>query len=196
MARNCKSARGYCDELNRALGALDCDAIESFVEILFQAWQQGRKVFVCGNGGSASTASHHVLDLVKTAAVEGQPRLKAIGLADNYGITTAVGNDISFDDSFQFPLSAYADSGDILVAISCSGNSPNIVRACAWARAHDLTVVGLTGFSGGKLRELSHLEIHVPSDNYGVVEDLHLSVGHMGAQLLKARIQNQMMAVV
>jgi D-sedoheptulose 7-phosphate isomerase len=175
--------------MSRLLNRVDGEAIDAFAQLLHEAWRTGRRVYVFGNGGSASTASHHVLDLVKTASVEGHPKLRAFCMNDNFGITTAVGNDLSYEESFTVPLSSYADAGDIAIAITCSGNSPNILHACRWAREHGLTVVALTGFAGGKVKGLADIHINVPSDNYGLVEDLHLSVGHIVAQSLKSRIE-------
>jgi phosphoheptose isomerase len=109
---------------------------------------------------------------------------------DNIGIVTAVANDIDYAESFSMPLAAYAQPGDLAVAISCSGNSPNIVHACNVARGMGLTVVGLTGFDGGKVKGLADLHINIPCDNYGIIEDLHLSIGHMVAQILRNRILN------
>src|SRR5215212_5985393 len=107
-----KTASSYIAEAARALGAVDSAAIEKFSEIIFNAWRDNRHVYVFGNGGSAYTSSHFVTDLVKTASVEGKKRLHAISLVDNMGLTTAIGNDISYDDIFRFPLASYAKSGD------------------------------------------------------------------------------------
>jgi D-sedoheptulose 7-phosphate isomerase len=184
----CKTAAGYLAEMNKIIAKVDARAIDQFSDILFDAWKNDQKVYVFGNGGSASTASHYVLDLVKTASVDGQKRLKSFCVNDNVGLTTAVGNDISYEESFSFPLSAYAEPGDVAVAISVSGNSPNVLRACEWARDNGMVVVAMTGFTGGKVRELASLHVNIPSDNYGIVEDLHLSVGHMVAQAMRARV--------
>jgi D-sedoheptulose 7-phosphate isomerase len=187
----CTSAKAYISELGKLLERVDCATIDSFAEMLFDAWREGRHVFFFGNGGSATTAGHHAMDLTKTAAVPGQPRLKAMSLNDNYGITTAVGNDISYEESLSYPLESYAQAGDIAVGITCSGNSPNVLRACRWAREHGLKVVAITGFAGGKVKDLADLHINFPSDNYGLVEDLQLAVGHMVAQALKAKVEAQ-----
>jgi D-sedoheptulose 7-phosphate isomerase len=184
----CRTAASYIENFSRVLAQVHVAGIESFSELLFEAWQERRQVFVFGNGGSASTASHHVLDLVKTASVHGQQHLRAFGMNDNIGIVTAVANDLDYAESFSMPLAAYSQPGDIAVAISCSGNSPSIVHACNLARNRQLTVVGLTGFDGGKVRHLADLHINVPSDNYGIIEDIHLSIGHMVAQILRNRI--------
>ncbi len=179
------------DEMKRLLHLVNDLAVDKVSEAIFTAWKGDRRVFICGNGGSALTSSHWALDLMKTAEVDGQPRLKAISLTDNVGVITAVGNDVSFDDVFRYPLDAYAEQGDILIAISCSGNSPNVISACEWAATHGLTVIALTGFTGGKLRELGDIRVHVPSDNYGIIEDMHMAMGHMAAQGLRARILAQ-----
>jgi D-sedoheptulose 7-phosphate isomerase len=183
------SAREYFDAMASVAGRTDAAAVDRYAQILFEAWRDGKRVLVFGNGGSAYNASHHVTDYVKTASVAGRPRLRAISLTDNVGLTTAVGNDLDYDQTFLFPLESYAQAGDVAVGISCSGNSPNLLRACEWAREHGLTVVALTGFGGGKVKDLAHLHINVPSENYGVIEDLHMSIGHIASQMLKSRIE-------
>jgi phosphoheptose isomerase len=107
---------------------------------------------------------------------------------DNIGLLTALGNDISYEETFSYPLASYAQPGDVAVALSCSGNSPNVLHAVRWARDHGLTVVALTGFAGGKLKELADIHVNIPSTNYGLIEDLHLSVNHIVAQSLHSRI--------
>jgi phosphoheptose isomerase len=183
-----QSAKQYFDAMGSVIARIDPKAVDAYAAILADAWRNRRRVLVFGNGGSAYNASHHVTDYVKTASVPGRRRLHALSLTDNAGLTTAVGNDLAYDQTFLFPLESYAQPGDVAVAISCSGNSPNLLRACEWARAHGLTVVALTGFSGGKVKDLAHLHINVPSDNYGIIEDLHLSVGHIASQMLHAAV--------
>lgn len=185
----CTTASSYLGELGKLLGRVDAAAIDRLAGLLFEAWRDRRRVFVFGNGGSAATASHWVADLVKTAAVEGHRRLQAMCLSDNAGLLTAIGNDISYDEVFRYALASHGQRGDLAVGISCSGNSPNVLRACEWARENGLTIIGLTGFGGGKLRDLSDLHINVPSDNFGIVEDLHLAVGHIVAQVLCSRVR-------
>ena len=184
----CSSAAQYTAQLGALVGKLKTSAIDHFAGVLYEAWRDNRRVYVFGNGGSALTASHHACDLLKTASVDGQKRLCVFALNDNVGITTAVGNDLSYEEVFRFPLSTYACRGDVAVAISASGNSANVLRACEWARANGVTVVALTGFEGGKLAELADIHINIPSENYGLIEDLHLSVGHVVAQMLRSRI--------
>ena len=185
----CDSARQYLDALGSLLPNLDAEAIDLVTDSVFRRWADDRQVLVLGNGGSASTAAHYVTDLVKTAWVPGQRRLRALSMTDNPGLTTAIGNDIAFEESFSFPLESYAREGDLVIAISGSGNSPNIVSACRFARSLSLEVVGLTGFDGGELGRLADLHVNVPSDNYGLIEDLHLSMGHMIGQGLRGRVE-------
>jgi D-sedoheptulose 7-phosphate isomerase len=184
----CATAADYFRVLQETITHSQLAAIDAYADSLFDAWREKRRVFVFGNGGSAATASHHVADYVKTASVDGRPRLRAFCLNDNVALLTALGNDISYDETFRWPLEAYAEPGDLCVAISSSGNSPNVVNACRWARANGLTVVAITGFQGGKIGELADIHIHFPADNYGVVEDLQLSAGHIAAQTLQRKI--------
>ena len=183
------SARDYLDHLGALVSSLDCPAIDLYADLLFDAWRDDRQVLVFGNGGSAATASHFVTDLVKTAAVEGQRRLRALSLFDNVPLTTAIGNDIGYEDTLLYPLEAYAREGDLVVAISGSGTSPNVVKACRWAKEQGLTIVALTGFGGGVLKDIADHHVNVGSENYGVIEDLHLSIGHMVIQRLQALVE-------
>ena len=182
------SARAYLQGMETLMPLIDCDAIDRYANLLVQAWREDRAVYVFGNGGSASCASHHVADYVQTTAVEGQRRLRAMSLVDNTEILTAVSNDIDYHEIFRRGLEVYARPGDLAVGISCSGNSVNVLRACGWARLKDITTVAITGFDGGKLGRLADLHINIPSDNYGIIEDLQLSVGHIVSQMLRSQI--------
>ena len=128
-------------------------------------------------------------DYVKTASVDGQPRLRAFSLCDNTGLTTALGNDVSYDDIFRFPLESYAKAGDIAVGISCSGTSKNVVSAFEWAGDNGLSRVAITGFAGGTIGQMADIHITIPSDNYGVIEDIQMAVGHIATQSLFRRIE-------
>ena len=182
------SATAYLQALTGQLARVDVNAIDSYAELIYRAWRDRRRVFLFGNGGSAYTASHHVTDYVKTASVEGKPRLAAFSLVDNTGLVTALGNDISYDEVFRYQLQAYARPGDMAVAISCSGNSMNVVNACQWSRDNGMTVVCITGCDGGTICRLAHLHINIPSDNFGVVEDIQMAIGHIAAQSLHNRM--------
>lgn len=185
-----ESADAYLAELRDVAGRVDAGRIEAATQRVFGAWRAHRMVFTCGNGGSAATASHLVCDLVKTASVEGLPRLRAMCLGDTPALLTAIANDVDYASVFLYPLETMAREGDVLIAISCSGNSPNTLRAAEWARQEGVTVISLTGFKGGRLGEpaLADVHVNIPSENYGVMEDLHMSVGHMMAQGLRARV--------
>lgn len=187
----CASARQYLDELGTLLGRLDAAAIDALTDLAVRRWEEDACVLVAGNGGSASTASHYVTDLVKTAWVPGLRRLRALSLTENPGLTTALGNDISFEETLSFPLESYGREGDLLIAISGSGNSPNIVKACELARDRGIEVAALTGFDGGAIGRIADLHVNVPSDNYGLVEDVHLSIGHMLGQGLRAKLESR-----
>ena len=184
----CSNARAYVEGMGDLLGRVDCEAIDTLAEWLFETWRHDRQALVFGNGGSAYTASHYVADLVKTAEVEGQHRLRALSLVDNFGMTTALGNDAGYDQTLSHPLASYGRAGDLAIAISCSGNSPNVVHACQQAKDSGLRLACLTGFAGGRIAELADLHVNIPSENYGLIEDLHLSIGHMVSQSLKSRI--------
>ncbi|MCP4249420.1 MAG: SIS domain-containing protein [bacterium] len=183
-----QSAQSYLDQLREILAEVDASAIDALTDLVFQTWLGDRQVIVFGNGGSAYTASHFVTDLVKTAAAEGQRHLRTISLLDNMGLVTAVSNDIGYDQFLCYQLESYGRPGDLAIAISGSGISPNIVNACRWATENGLSLIAVTGFDGGKIAAMSDLHFNVPSDNYGLIEDIHLAVVHMVSQALKERI--------
>ena len=183
-----ENARSYVDSLKAVLDKVDWEAVDRLADVLFDLWLDDRQVLVFGNGGSACTASYYVADVVKTAAVAGKRPLRALSLVDNTGLMTAVGNDIDYDNTFSYAINAFARPGDAAIAISGSGNSPNVVKGCQAAKDHGLRLVCLTGFDGGQIAQLADLHINIPSDNYGVIEDIHLSIGHMVTQALKAKV--------
>lgn len=185
----CNTAESYLTRMSDMLGRLDHSAIDRYADVLLEAWLRDACVFVFGNGGSASCASHHVADYVKTASMDGQRRLRAMSLVDNKELLTAIGNDLSYDEVFAHQLESFAKPGDIAVAISCSGNSPNVVSGCRWAKQAGMLLVAITGFTGGAIGALADIHINIPDDNYGIVEDLQLSVGHMVAQRLHCSVR-------
>jgi len=180
----CKSAKDYFTTMGNLCGLIDWPTIDALADQLLEVWRNKRQIFVFGNGGSACTAGHFVIELVMTAGGSSQRGLKAMALSDNIGTLTALANDIAYDDIFRYPLVSHASPQDVVLAISGSGNSPNVLRACEWAKAHGLLVVALTGFNGGQLKQLADIHINVPNDNYGIIEDLHMSIGHILGQRL------------
>jgi len=169
---------GYLDEMNAVLGQIGSDQVQRLVDVLSDAWTNNATVFVCGNGGSASTASHMATDLAKQTAVAGRRGLKAIALTDNVGSFTAWANDAGFDEAFARQIENLGSEGDVLVCFSCSGVSSNIVRAIDEARRRQISVLAIGGFDGGPMSEKADVYVHVPSHDYGHVESAHLVVGH------------------
>src|ERR1700694_5442125 len=144
-----RGIEGYLDEMSSILGQIDSDQVQRLVDVLCEAWTNNATVFICGNGGSASTASHMATDLSKQTAVAGRRELKSIALTDNVGSFTAWANDAGFDEAFARQIENLGADGDILVCFSCSGVSTNIVRAMDEARRRQMAVLAIGGFGGG-----------------------------------------------
>jgi D-sedoheptulose 7-phosphate isomerase len=181
----------YLDDVNDVMRRVDPKEVEGLVALLTDAYQKGRFVFLAGNGGSGSNASHLCEDLGKGTLVdfEKQKRLRVLSLTDNTPYILAWANDTSFDRVFVEQLKNIAEPGAILIAISGSGNSPNILKAVEYANAHGMTTVGMTGFDGGKLARLAHHRFHVPSSNMGVVEAVHAILFHYILDTLRDRFK-------
>ncbi|MBI4370709.1 MAG: SIS domain-containing protein [Elusimicrobia bacterium] len=164
---------------------LDLRALERLARLIEGAQAGGGFIWVCGDGGSAATAAHVGCDFGKTAAKPGAKPLKCVSLADNAAFLTAVGNDLSFERIFSRQLENVAAKGDVVLLISGSGNSPNLLAAAKLARRRGAKVAGLLGFDGGRLKALCDEHLLVPCDQYGIVEDLHMSVAHILTFYLK-----------
>lgn len=180
--------RRYTEELRTILDRLDFDAIARIVDRLLQAYEAGRRVYSIGNGGSAATAAHLVCDLGKNTGGPTWPGLRVMCLTDNIPTATALSNDHGFDTVFVRQLTTLLDEGDVVIAISASGKSPNIVAALDAARSRGAATIGLLGFDGGPARERCDHALVVPSFNYGQVEDTHLVIGHIISQYLRDRL--------
>lgn len=178
-------ALDYFELMAETARALDAAAMARAGEILAECARAGGQIFSCGNGGSAAVANHLVCDCLKGARTSSTLRPRVTSLSSNVELLTAVMNDIGAEEVFAFPLTSLARPGDVLVTISSSGNSPNIVRAVETARGLGLRTIAMTGFSGGRSAPLAEVNLHVPSANYGVVEDLHQSMMHVLAQHLR-----------
>jgi D-sedoheptulose 7-phosphate isomerase len=170
----------YLDRLAGAMRRLDPSELEALSGLIERRWRDRRTVFIIGNGGSAANASHLCEDLAKCTLcdLQAQRRLRVLSLTDSTPWITMVGNDIGYESVFVEPLRNLAEPGDLLVAISGSGNSPNVLRAVEWANGHGLTTVGVTGFEGGALQGLAQHNLHAASDDMGVVETVHLAAFH------------------
>jgi D-sedoheptulose 7-phosphate isomerase len=179
----------YIDELTALLKTIDLDAVERVGSVIWDAYRGGRAVFIIGNGGSAATASHFACDLAKGATVPGKQRVRAASLTDNVALMTAIGNDIGYEQVFTEQLANLAEEGDVLIAISASGNSPNILDALRWGRENGLLTVGVLGFDGGEAATIAEHVVIAESRNYGLVEDFHLILEHAMSQWLRQRIE-------
>lgn len=177
-------AATYLEELKACVNSLDPGQVERVVKVLQQAKRDGRCIFVVGNGGSASTASHLAGDLCRSDAGARGPGLRAVCLTDNTSALTAMANDHGYENALAELVALQLRAGDVLIAISGSGRSPNILRAVEVARTTGAASVGLIGFGGGELIDLVDHAICVEARHYGVVEDVHLVVSHLLSFLL------------
>jgi D-sedoheptulose 7-phosphate isomerase len=186
--------RQFLARVAEELARVDPQEIQKLADLIYERYLNGRFVFLIGNGGSGSNASHFCEDMGKGTLARSffdddkKKRLKVLSLTDNTPYILAWGNDEGFDRIFVEQLKNLASPGDLLVAISGSGNSPNILRAVEWANANGLTTFGCTGFSGGKLKALAHHGFHVPLDDMGIVESIHLTAFHWVVDDLYRRI--------
>jgi D-sedoheptulose 7-phosphate isomerase len=169
----------YFERLKNIIDAMPADKIESMGEILFQAYRHNKQVFIFGNGGSAATASHMACDLGKNTIGPNRPRFRVMSLNDNMPLLSALANDVGYDRVFSEQLVNLVRPGDVLIAISGSGRSPNIIEAMRYARERAATVIALLGFDGGEAIKLADEWVLVPSSEYGPIEDLHMILDHV-----------------
>lgn len=169
----------YKTELIRTIDTIDTSRVEKAIEWFEDARNKGRHIFVCGNGGSASTASHFACDIVKGASYQRDQRFKIMALTDSLPTLTAYSNDVSYDCVFAEQLKNFAQPDDVVMCISGSGNSPNVLRAIEYANSIGCRTIALTGRDGGKLGPLARLNIQVPVPHMGRIEDAHMIVCHM-----------------
>lgn len=169
----------YLDQQKATLESIPLEQVSRIAELLKEAWAQNRQIFVFGNGGSAANASHFITDLGKGASDTLQKRFRCMSLNDNTAWITALGNDYSYEDVYVAQLQNYAQPQDLVLTMSVSGNSPNLVKAIEWANTNGLTTVALVGGKRGKLAELAQEVVVVDSEHYGRVEDAHMTICHM-----------------
>lgn len=178
----------YFDDVAQAIGNMPFTVIDQIVEALMEAYESNRRIYLFGNGGSAALASHFACDLGKGAANGSGKRFQALALTDNIPMMTAWANDANYEDIFAEQLVNFVNRGDIVLAISGSGRSPNVLKALKVARNADALTIGLTGFRGGLMKDLCDVCLIIPSDNMQIIEDLHLSVTHAVFTALRAKI--------
>ena len=169
----------YLDEVSNILHRLPQDQIAGIIRTLEQARMDGKHIFLIGNGGSAATASHFANDLLKSTVTEGKPRMKVFALTDNIPIMMAYANDCGYETIFAEQLDALAEPGDVLVAFSGSGRSPNVIRALDLARERGLTTIGVTGRDGGEMRERCDICLIAPCQPMEQIEDVHVVLCHL-----------------
>jgi len=187
-------SRAFLERVGQELRRIDSAEVMALADAIFECYEHRRMVFLCGNGGSGSNASHFCEDLGKGTLRredfdnEKKPRLRVLSLTDNTPYLLAWANDEGFDRVFVEQLKNLASPGDLLIAISGSGNSANVLRAVEWANSHGMKTFGCTGFNGGKLKKLVQQSLHVPLDDMGIVESIHLTAFHWVVDDLHRRI--------
>lgn len=190
---NTELSKEYLGELIKALGSLNLEDFDAIVNILLKAYKENKQIFIMGNGGSAALASHFACDLGKgtlqNAYDDKEKRFKVISLADNTALMTAYSNDLSYEQVFSQQLKNLVNKDDIVIGISASGNSKNVINAIELAKKNKAITIGLLGFDGGKLKDIVDFKIWVNSHNYGIAEDIHLALQHMICFTIKERLK-------
>jgi D-sedoheptulose 7-phosphate isomerase len=184
-------ASSYTAYLSELMAKLDFGTIENVIDLFWKARTNDKTIFFIGNGGSAATCSHFAEDLVGGTVVEGKRLFRALSLVDNNAFLTALGNDEGYDQIFVWQLRSLLSEGDIVVAISGSGNSPNLLRAVEYTNANGGITVGIVGFDGGELKKICHHNIHAiaTKGEYAPVEDIHLVLGHIICTYLMYKVR-------
>tara|TARA_Y100000992_G_scaffold180786_1_gene122066 strand:- start:782 stop:1366 length:585 start_codon:yes stop_codon:yes gene_type:complete len=171
--------KNYKESHKEAFNLIDDQSIEKSVQLILDAISLNKKIITCGNGGSASTASHYITDWNKMYNLATGNKLRGVSLCDNVGLITAYGNDLNYESIFSEQINTLMDEGDLLIVISGSGNSPNILKAIDAAKRNGSKVLGVLGFDGGKALSMCDVVFHVPSWDMQICEDIHLSFGHI-----------------
>jgi D-sedoheptulose 7-phosphate isomerase len=182
--------KNYLHGLRKCLDEIEPQDIQGVAEIIYQAYKKGGQIFVFGNGGSSATASHMVCDFKKGTSIPGKPRLRISCLSDNIPIFSAIGNDNSYENVFVEQLISQVNQEDVVIGISCSGNSTNVLKAIKYAKECGAITIGFTAFGGGMLRETTDKSINLTCQDFGQSEDIHLSLSHILTYLLKGMISN------
>ena len=182
-----KDITSYIDKLTTTLKRVDVAELNAFINTLENARAERKNIFIMGNGGSASTASHFVCDFNKGLSyqIDNKPRYKFICLNDSMSSLAAYSNDVSYEDCFLEQLKNYFNEGDVVIGISGSGNSKNVVKAFEYANANGGITVALTGYSGGKLKEIAKMGVHVNIDDMQVSEDVHMIIDHLSMSVIR-----------
>jgi D-sedoheptulose 7-phosphate isomerase len=185
----------YFSELEQMVQAISLADLKRVLDILEAAYYKGHRLFIMGNGGSAATASHFALDLAKNTIVAGAPRLKAISLTDHVPLITAWSNDTHYEHIFAEQLANLIEAGDVVIGISASGNSANVINAVKLARQSGAVTVGLLGAKGGKLKEIVDAYVLAPGQNIEQEEDAHMILAHVITRHMRAVISKHAQAL-
>lgn len=169
----------YIEHEINTIRSLDVEAINQALNVLLETFENGNTVFVFGNGGSSATASHFQNDFNKGVSEHTEKKFNLLCLNDNMATLMAVANDIGFEEVFRFQLQGHIKPGDVVMAISGSGNSKNVINAVEYAKEQGCKIIGLTGFGGGKLKELSDVSLHAPVNSMQITEDIHMIFDHL-----------------
>lgn len=180
----------YYTEFSKAVLDFDKGPIADVLAVFDTVTEAGGTIWMAGNGGSAAIADHSVCDMSKGTFIPGQKPVRAVSLSADGPLLTALGNDLSYNDVYSEPLKYYLTERDALLVVSSSGNSENVVRAVQAANEKGVPTIAFTGFSGGRLKELARHVVHVPVQNYGIVEDIHQSLIHVLTQYMVARTKS------
>ena len=176
----------YFQKLGDTIKKVDVGGIKKLIKAIIKCQERERMIYTCGNGGSAGTASHYIVDWGKMYELHTNKPFRAISLTDNNQVLTAYSNDVSFEDIFSGQIRAIGKKNDLLICISGSGNSKNVLKALKTANELGLVTASVTGYDGGYAKKLSDISVHIPIDDMQIAEDLHLSVGHI---VMKAILQ-------
>lgn len=177
----------YAKQVAHAFVSIDRAAMDKACDLLDVTYAQGGTVYVCGNGGSAAISNHYHCDHLKGVQTDTRIKPRVVSLVSTVETLTAIANDLSYAEVFSYQLRTMAGPGDVLITISSSGDSENVVRAAAWAKENHVKVIAFSGFAGGRTAALADVNLHVEADNYGVIEDVHQSIMHILAQFLRLR---------
>jgi len=175
----------YVEEMSRAAKSIEPAVLERAAAVLVEAYLRGARIFSCGNGGSASIANHMQCDHVKGIRTATDLTPHVLSLSANVELLTAIANDTGYENIFVYQLQSQSEPGDVLLAVSSSGHSSNIVHALTWARDQGLRTIAVTGFDGGAARAVAEVSVHVDCTNYGIIEDLHQAIMHALAQYIR-----------
>lgn len=178
----------YFERLKNTIDKIDRKDFNDVMNTLVEARNAGKQIFIMGNGGSAATASHYVCDFNKGISYGKEKMFKFICLNDNIPTMMAIANDISYNDVFVKPLQTYYNEGDVVLGISGSGNSENVVRALTWGKEHGAVTIGFTGYNGGKIKKICEHNVHIPIDDMQITEDLHMVLDHCMMKILCNRL--------